>query len=197
MTNILSYEEIRRVQNIERDNKSLQNIEDSFFERLKDYIKTKKESIRENQGKKNIFSKQMAEKNEYELKNVMSIIEDIKSRRRRKVIFQALNNVTARVHNTENMLPEEEKLYNNTIEIIKEYNNTFTSRLEEKQEIKKAEKKDDGIKKVKVLDKIPQFVWKDGKIYGPFEEGMKINIPKEIGEILINEGKAIEITLSD
>lgn len=197
MTDMLSYEEIRRIQNAERDNKALQGIDISFFGRLREYIKTKERALENNHGKDNVFSKQMSEKNEYELKNALRIVDDLKSRRRRKVVLQALNNITARVHNTENMLPEEEKLYNSTIEIIKEYDKEFMSRLEEKEETKKDKENVDVIQKVKVLEKIPQFAWKDGKVYGPFEEGTNVIVPKGVREILINEGKAIEITLSD
>lgn len=226
---VISYEELRRVQSLERDEKSLQEIEESFFKKVIKYVKTKEKMIEENKNKNNVFSEQALEKNKHELNNINKIIKDICERRRRKIVNQALNNISARVHNIENMLPEEEELYNKTIDIVKEYTNNFMlnfdsdSLKEEKREnvenreyeekkevadekIEKEEELDEKIEQEEELDKsdkgyqlkvreeIPEFVWKDGKKYGPFKEGEIINIERTIGEILIKGGKAIEIS---
>ncbi len=216
---VISYEELRRVQSLERDEKSLQEIEESFFKKVIKYVKTKEKMIEENKNKNNVFSEQALEKNKHELNNINKIIKDICERRRRKIVNQALNNISARVHNIENMLPEEEELYNKTIDIVKEYTNNFmlnfdfNSLKEEKREnvenreyegkkevsdekIEKEEESDKSDKgyQLKVREEIPEFVWKDGKKYGPFKEGEIINIERTIGEILIKGGKAIEIS---
>ncbi len=217
---IISYEELRRVQSLERDEKSLQEIEESFFKKVIKYIETKKNMIKENKNKDNVFSEQALEKNKHELININKIIKDICERRRRKIVNQALNNTSARVHNIENMLPEEEELYNKTIEIVKEYTNNFMSNFnsnsseekketneekeeksekreetnEEKEGVHEESEKSNNKYQLKVKEQIPEFVWKDGKKYGPFENGETIHIEKTIGEILIKGGKAIEIS---
>ena len=194
--NLISYEEIRRIQAVERDNKSLQELNDTFFDRVREYIKSKERLISENKDKDNIFSKQVVEKNEYELKNVKRIIEDICNRRRRKVVTQALNNLSARVHNTENMLPEEELLYNEVIEIVKKYTSSFVSKFENEHSEKPITEGKD-LKKLKLTDSIPSFLWKDGETYGPLEKDSIVELPSDVGEILIKERKAIEITKRD
>ena len=193
-SDLISYEEIRRVQTQERENKSLQEIDASFFEKVREYIKEKKRLIEENKGKENVFSEQKKKKNEQELRNVKRIIDDICSRRRRKIVTQALNNISAKVHNTENMLPEEELLYNEVIEVVKKYSNSFMSKF--KESAGDLDKKEEGkdLKKLKLMESIPQFLWKDGNKYGPFEKDAVTELPEELGEILINEGKAIEFS---
>ncbi|MCD6575535.1 MAG: DNA replication complex GINS family protein [Nanoarchaeota archaeon] len=191
---IISYEEIRRVQALERDNKALQEIDPNFFKRVGEYIKTKEKLIEENKGKDNVFSQQIVEKNEHELKNVRRIIEDICSRRRRKIVMQALNNISAKVHNTENMLPEEEELYNSTIEIVRKYTDAFISKFSApKEEVSEVNEEEKSLKKLKFMDAIPAFLWKDGTTYGPYEKEAVAGLPAELGEILIKEGKAIEV----
>ncbi len=200
MADVISYEELRRIQTLERENKVLQDLEPSFFKKVQEYIKTKEKIIEENKNSDNVFSKQIVEKNENELKNIKKIIEDICGRRRRKIILQALNNISARVHNTEHMLPEEEELYNRTIEIIRTYTDSFISKFEKalespKPEIEEKSKQEENkdFKKLKLTDSIPEFLWKDNQKYGPYEKEQEVELPKEVGEILIKEGKAIEI----
>ena len=196
-SDVISYEELRRVQALERDEKSLQEIENSFFEKVINYIHTKEKIIEENKGSDNIFSEQAIEKNKRELENIKKIIIDICERRRRKIVNQALNNISARVHNTENMLPEEEELYSRTIEFVKEYTDSFLSKFEKKEEeiTPKEEQTEtgDNFKKLKIVEKMPEFMWKDGKKYGPFELDDIVSVEEEVGEILIKGGKAIEI----
>jgi DNA replication initiation complex subunit (GINS family) len=191
MGELISYEEIRRVQIKERDNKGLQELDPSFFDKVKEYIKSKKKLIDENKDKDNIFSKQIVEKNQQELRNVEWIIEDICSRRRRKVVTQALNNISARVHNTENMLPEEEQLYNEVIEVVKKYTSLFLDKFKSEISGDEPERKD--LKKLKIMESLPAFMWKDNKQYGPYEKDEVVELPSQLGEILINEGKAIEM----
>ena len=197
---VISYEEIRKIQALERDNRALQELTPDFFLKIKEYISNKEKIINENKDKNNVFSSQAIEKNEYELRNVKRIIEDICSRRRRKIVMQALNNLSARVHNTENMLPEEEDMYNSIINTVNEYTNRFMSKFEAPPsiDIKREEKEEEkGLKKLKFIEDIPAFLWKDGETYGPFNKDDDGSLPLDVGEILIKEGKAIEIKESD
>jgi len=189
LTEIISYEELRKLQNLERDNKSLQELSEDFFQKVKSYIKEKEKIIEENKDKDNVFAKQLFEKNTQELKNIKKILEDICSRRRRKVVLQALTNIYAKVHNTENMLPEEEELYNKVIELFKEYTEAFMKKFEEKQ-IEKEEEPKESNEKIVVLEDIPEFLWKDGKSYGPFEKNQIVQLPNELKEYFISQGKA-------
>ena len=192
MADLISYEELRKVQNAERNNTALQQLEPSFFEKVRAYISTKKKLIRENESKDNTFALQTVEKGKQELKNIEKIIDDICSRRQKKILMQAITNLTARVHNTEMMLSEEEELYNRMIELLKLNSSLFIAKFSEisKNEIMKGSRK---LKLIRITDDVPPFVWTDERTYGPFRKEDVTNMPHDICEILIKQGKATEI----
>lgn len=196
MAELISYEELRKMQNAERDNKSIQEIDASFFDKVKEYIKMKKKLIAENKNKSNTFSNQAYEKAETELSNINRILGDLCARRQRKIVMQAITNIAARVHNTEYMLPEEEDMYNKIIAILKDKKENFFSKfddsMEEQEELRKGSEE---LKLLRFAEDVPSFVWTDSKTYGPFSKEDVSNLPKDVGEILIKQGKAIEIVL--
>lgn len=198
MTNLISYEELRKIQTQERENKSIQEINKNFFENVREYIRTKKELIDKNEGKDNAFSKQTYEKASQELTNIYKILEDICARRHRKIIFQALTNISARVHNTENMLQAEEEIYNDVINVLKVERTKFMDnfKVKDKEPVEMQEGKGD-LKMLRITDDVPSFVWTDNNTYGPFAKEDVTNLPNLIAEILIKQGKAIEIRLED
>lgn len=64
--------------------------------------------------------------------------------------------------------------------------NLLFKQLEEEKIITKEEKEEE----IMIITKIPKFVGKNLKIYGPYEPGTKVKLPKEIAEILIKKEKA-------
>lgn len=52
----------------------------------------------------------------------------------------------------------------------------------------KGEKK--AMKTVKFIRPVPSFVWKDMKVYGPFDAGEEIEIFPEVAELLVRKGRA-------
>ena len=51
---------------------------------------------------------------------------------------------------------------------------------------------EDKIKIVKFLDKIEQFVGKELELYGPFDKNDEAKLPRELADVLIKQGKAVE-----
>ncbi|MFB1064930.1 hypothetical protein [Natrinema sp. H-ect4] len=43
---------------------------------------------------------------------------------------------------------------------------------------------------VKILNETPEFRGTDLDVYGPFEEGDEVEVPKDNAEILVNRGNA-------
>ena len=43
--------------------------------------------------------------------------------------------------------------------------------------------------KVKFLHAMPSFVWKDMKVYGPFDQGQEMEIFKEVADLLVRKGR--------
>lgn len=191
MSDVISYEELRKVQHNEQDNAELQLLEESFFKKVSEYILSKEKMLAENKDKDNAFSKMNNEQTEKELHNIKKILSDICLRRNKKIVMQAITNLNARIHDTGKMLPYEEKFYNHIMKMMKENQNEFMSEFEEKTEI--AAKKPEA-KSVKFIESTPSFVWNDGKTYGPYNPEDTAELPFQIGEILIKEKKAIEFS---
>ncbi len=47
--------------------------------------------------------------------------------------------------------------------------------------------------KIKIIHPLPQFVWKDLKAYGPYEEGEEIEMFPEVAELMVRKGRAVKI----
>lgn len=45
--------------------------------------------------------------------------------------------------------------------------------------------------KIKITHSIPSFVWKDLKVYGPYEEGAEIEMFPEVAELMVKKGRAV------
>jgi DNA replication initiation complex subunit (GINS family) len=60
------------------------------------------------------------------------------------------------------------------------------------EDSKSSEPAGDTLEKVKVrlIHPVPSFVWKDMKVYGPYDKGEEIEIFPEVAELLIRKGRA-------
>ena len=80
----------------------------------------------------------------------------------------------------------------NETEVTKEVNET-----EQKDEIQEEEetKSSPGEKKIKIrfLDTVNSFVWKDMQSYGPYEEGEETEMFEDVARLLIEKNKAEEL----
>ena len=66
----------------------------------------------------------------------------------------------------------------------------------EKSEDKQVEEKDEEPvekTKVKFIHPMPSFVWKDMKVYGPFDVGEELEIYSEVAELLVRKKRAVKI----
>lgn len=51
------------------------------------------------------------------------------------------------------------------------------------------------LKKIKFIHAVPSFVWKDLKVYGPFEAGEETEIFPEVADLIIRKGRAEEVLI--
>jgi len=195
--NLISYEELRKIQALERDNKTLYKIDDTFFNRVKEYLAIKKKLIEQNKNSDNIFAKESVFTAEIELKNANKIIVDLASRRVRKIVMQALTNIYSRAHDTERMLNFEERFYYKILEELRTYIETFLSNFDESKQSLEIKKSEGEFLLIRFLEDVPKFAWKDGNDYGPFGKEDVANLPKEISEFLISQSKAVLIEVED
>lgn len=72
----------------------------------------------------------------------------------------------------------------NTATVATAVNKGKTEKKEETQTEEKAKKK------VRFIRPMPSFVWKDMKVYGPFDRGEETDIFPEVAELLVRKGRA-------
>lgn len=165
---ILTYDELRRIQQNERDDKGLQKLDKNFMEKLKEYINEKRNLIAEKENEDNIFSKEMKMKLKNELDNTFKIIEEIYGRRERKILNEALLSarIPDRVPDYSKMLDFEEKIFDEILEILKKYRKEILEKTLKEESIEKESK----IEKIEIKEKEE----KKEEVKAPIEPNKKI-----------------------
>ncbi|MDY6769118.1 MAG: hypothetical protein SVW02_03375, partial [Candidatus Nanohaloarchaea archaeon] len=103
---VLTFEELRQVQNQERDSDTLQALDESFFDRAQNYLELK-------QGGDDHLENQ-------EYRNARNIVEDILDMRQKKIVKLAFLAVKSGV-TVDNLLPHEESLFEDVKDRISTY----------------------------------------------------------------------------
>ena len=182
----INWEEIRELQRNERNSETLQKIDEDTFKRLNEYLEERKRIIKEGEKEGSEIGREMAKKAEIEIKKANKLIEDFIASRERKIMRNAIMTVISNVEDTTNMTKEEEKLYIGVIRLLK----NFKQEIFKRKEAEKIEKENENLSLVRFLYDVPKFLF-EGKEYGPFKKEDIANLPKKVGEILINAKKAV------
>ncbi len=182
----ISWEEIRELQRNERNSETLQKVDEDIFERLKNYLNERERIIEEGEREGSEIGKEMAKRAEMELRKARSLIDDFMASREKKIMKNAIRSVISNFEDTTNMTKEEERLYKGVIRLLKDFKEDIFKN-EDKGEIKK---ENENLMLVRFIKDVPKFLFED-KEYGPFKEEDMANLPKKVGEILINAKKAV------
>lgn len=110
----LTFDELRKAQSKERNKDTLQDLDNAFFERARNYLEMKK-------GKGSYV-----ENKEY--RNAKHILEDIIDRRHKKIVKLAVLSVKSNVK-VENLLPSEKGMFDEVRDIIADNRSGLQERL--------------------------------------------------------------------
>lgn len=203
MPELISYETIRAAARAEKED-ALQKLPPDFFSAVRSWLAAKAE-------RRDTTSL-------LEVENARRLIEEIVSRRERKIVLAALRTIRGEAPLT-GMTEHEQKFFDHTVSLLKEFRSTTTEQLlgaaamaEEKIEAAKRqlEEAKQGIQEVrqsmpqepkptgksmllKITTDVPRFVGSD-ITYGPLKAGDMITLPPELGRLLLERGAA-EIVL--
>jgi len=188
MSDELTYSELTKLQRKEKETNALQDLGEDFIKRVTEYVKRKKELI--NKEDDNVFSRDVSNKARIELSNAKKILKDLYDYREKKVLNQALLSVRSGVSlkDTTLMLSDERKLYDELLSLLKKYREKYEKSIEAGALPKRVEENQEVI--IKILERVPNFVGPDNKIYGPYTKGEVISLNKKLAEILIKDKKA-------
>ena len=170
----ITYELIRKIQREEEKQPKLTKLPDNFYSQVSNYLIQKKR----------IASAKSDRKDTFEVKNVERLIEDIFSRRERKILNHAIINARTGM-NTENLSEEEEKFHSQILQALKERRMNILRKILDQAETKEG--------MVLFKQETPAFVGSDMLNYGPFKEGDVAKIPEENKRILLEKGIVEEI----
>ena len=187
---IITYETIRNAHRAEKE-EELQKLQEGFFESVRNWFKVKE--------------KQKDTTSLLEVENAKKLLEDVINRRQKKIVLAALSTMRGQLPPS-GLNDEERKFFDDIVNALKLFKNFMNEkfrsfddiaeeRIEEAkkcvEELKPAEDLSQTIVKpngkilVKILAELPRFVGSDMQSYGPLRVGDIINLPDEIGKLLI------------
>jgi DNA replication initiation complex subunit (GINS family) len=205
----LNYEDLRKIQRLEKASSKLIDVEPNFFFELGNFLK-------------DLESKAKSMEEVKLLENTRKIARDVYERREQKVVVRALRAARTGDLDTEGMTEREKKQISELIEILKKYRGDMFPKepepkkkkrlpkapgevqgsgapskqeeeikVKEVKESKKEEKKQEvkeekDLLKVRVSKYIPQFITSQGK-FGPYAEGAEVSLPKEVCNVLVKK----------
>lgn len=179
---IITFELIRKVQKDEKDSPLLSKLPEGFFDSARSWLSSKQKF------KDNLSL--------LEIENGKKLIEEIINRRTRKIVTAALDTLRGGVP-PENMLAEELKIFDQVLNILKNYQENikgiaigYDNIAEEKiNDVKRAveelKSSKDGLT-IKMLTEVPSIIaQEDLQNYGPFKTGEVAKLPKDTANILL------------
>ncbi|OYT31521.1 hypothetical protein DRJ22_04050 [Candidatus Woesearchaeota archaeon] len=200
---VLTYETLYEVLRREKSKEELQKLDKNFFSDVLTYLREKQKAYDESLSKNDVFSIDEREKLRIQLSNIKRILKDLYDIRERKIIALSVNRsrINSDVVNTTNLLDEERALFDGLVAVLQVHRKGIINKIldlrkpdislvQDKPKPKDTNKK---IKRVKFLDKIEQFVGKELELYGPFDKDDEAKLPSEIADILIKQGKAVDV----
>lgn len=208
---VLTYETLYEILRKEKIRQGLQKVDDNFITDVLTYLKDKQQSYDDTIAKNDIFSQSEREKLATQIKNAKKIIRDLYDLRERKIINMGINHSRTQSHivDTEHLLQHEKQLFESIHSLLNlnrqsVLKNIMELRIPEHgldvpikrpaQPVQKTEKKEEtGKKSVKFLEDVEQFVGEELELYGPYKAKDSAQLPQEVAEVLIRQGKAAEL----
>jgi DNA replication factor GINS len=182
------YSQLLEVWKTEKNNRSLQPLDETFFSEMNHYIVQLREQ--ENKHEEDSIWNRIIKR---EKDNSTKMLSDLTRLRLKKIIISELEGKTII---TTALTKEEKALHSEFRRILLEHDSRVKSSVPEttlKKEHEPTPRKD--FKVVRFTKALPAIMGIDMKTYGPFEEEDIVSIPVENAENLIRKGFAKEVEI--
>ncbi len=205
---MLTFEALFELLRKEKINPELQKLEEDFFNQTVQYLQEKTAILETEQKADSIFSSD-AKKTALQLENAKKIIKEFYEKRENKIINLAMLSSRAQIKDTvTNLLPEEKKIYKETLDLLTRYREGILYNILSTQkvqltkivlpkDIKTDQNQSSDSKMVRFLHPVPKFVADDLNIYGPFEQEDMSFLPNRTASLLIKRKRAEEIKIEN
>jgi DNA replication initiation complex subunit (GINS family) len=203
---VLTYETLYEILRREKSRDELQQLEPAFLRDALNYLKEKQQAYDDNLAKNDIFSQSERDKLHIQITNIKKILKDLYDIRERKIINMSINKSRTNSHiiDAANLMAPEQGLFEGVTTVLNLHRTGIINKILEQREPDimpaalplpeetKVEVNED-TKKVKFIEKTDQFAGPELELYGPYNAEDEADLPPEVAEILINQGKATEI----
>jgi len=203
---VLTYETLYEILRKERSRDELQKLDENFFKDSLNYLREKQQAYDENLAKNDIFSQGERDKLHIQLANIKKILKDLYDVRERKIINMSINSSRTRsnIVDTAHLLSQESAMFESLCTVLTRYRTGILHRLLEQrdldvlpeaveEEVKEEVQPDNGLKKIKFLENVDSFAGKELEMYGPYSANDEAELPPELAEVLISQGRAVEL----
>lgn len=200
---VFTYEALYELLRREKSREELQKIELTFFNDVLNYLKDKQTAFDESLAKNDVFSQGEREKIGVQLGNAKRLLRDLYDIRERKILTMAINHCRTKTHfvDSTNLLPEESLMFQSTCTILSQHRSGVLQKL---CDLRKPEllpcilpvpeiEKNESKKQIKFLESVESFAGEELEMYGPYEKNSEATLPRELADILIAQGKAVEL----
>jgi len=194
----ISYRNLRKIQQIEKNSPQLANIDSSFYHELSKYEKNLESRLeKEGSSQKETLLKD-------EIKNTKKIAISIYEMREKKIVTAAISKARGGSPDLKFLVPEEQKLFDSLLNLMMQSRQEFLDnkpKKEEKLETKSVESEQkeherenqENTKPMLMITKnIPEFVGTDTKKYN-LRKGDIISLSQDMEEMLSKRGVAKKI----
>ncbi len=205
---MLTFETLFELLRKEKMNPELQSLEETFFQQTVEYLKEKGAILKTEQQGDSIFAAD-TKKTQLQLESARKIIRELYEKRENKMMNLALLSSRAGVKEAgANMLPEEKRLYEETLDMLNTYRGGVVENiLQEKtvsiqrntvpKDIKTAQKEPTHGKMVRFVHAVPKFVADDLNVYGPFEQEDMSFLPTKTANLLVQRKRVEEVQVEN
>lgn len=182
---MITYNDIYEVSRKERYSEQLQKLPKNFIKDVSQYFKEKKEITNRDSD---MFS-DSAMKSKKQLENAITLFKELMLRRRKKILSLVLVAAETGIskNDFESMMDFEKTLFDSIMDCINVSDKEMNFSLNNTEEV------ETGNMLILMLEPISTFTDMDGEKLGPYEKGQIANIPENIAELLIADGKAEEV----
>lgn len=205
---ILTYETLYEFLRREKSREELQTLDNGFLKDTLSYLREKQQAYDDNLTKNDIFSQSERDKLHIQISNIRKILRDLYDIRERKIINMAINKsrTNTSVVDTAHLLVQEQAMFSSLCAVLTQYRTGILHRLLEQREpdvlpivlpLPEEQKVETIVEKttkqVRFLENHDLFAGPDLETYGPYETEDEAILPAAIADVLINEGKAVEV----
>jgi len=178
-----NYEDILELLHSEKYSSDLQSLKKEYLAKVQQYLDAKKALF------DNTTNKDMHFKLQMEIENAERAIRDLYSKREQKIINRAIYAARSdfRLKDTTNMLPKEEIIYNQLIELLISSQKSFYSTIQNAAEPKLLKAPH---RTLKFREAVPELLDLRENKHGPFQANDTAELPEELAKILVAQNKA-------